>query len=298
MSDWEATFTSWAAGPGTTEQTRADNAEKAVRKSIAANDALSAMDITVFPHGSYRNRTNVRQDSDVDICVRLNSTFFTDYPAEKTDADFGNVAGGITYPAFKNLVHTALVDYFGTAAVKRGDKAFDIHENTYRVDSDVIATLEHRRYALRSDGSHYYLSGIEFYSDAGKRIINWPEQNYSNGCSKHEATARRFKKIIRIIKRLRNLMDERGIAEAKPIVSCLIESLVWNVPNEGFGHSTLTADVRYTLAHLFNNTRKDEDCSEWGEVNELKYLFRSSQPWTRQQAHDFVSAAWNYIGFE
>ena len=89
-----------------------------------------------------------------------------------------------------------------------------------------------------------------------------------------------------------------GYAEAKPIVSCLIESLVWNVPNEGFGHSTLTADVRYTLAHLFNNTRKDEDCSEWGEVNELKYLFRSSQPWTRQQAHDFVSAAWNYIGFE
>ena len=35
-----------------------------------------------------------------------------------------------------------------------------------------------------------------------------------------------------------------------------------------------------------------------GEVNELKYLFRSGQPWTRQQAYGFVAAAWNYIGFE
>src|SRR5205085_842927 len=85
MSDWEATFTSWAAGPGTTEQTRAENAEKGVKKAIAANAKLAQMDITVFPHGSYRNRTNVRQDSDVDICVRLNSTFFTEYPAGKTD---------------------------------------------------------------------------------------------------------------------------------------------------------------------------------------------------------------------
>ncbi|HEX8078424.1 MAG TPA: hypothetical protein VF511_11460, partial [Chthoniobacterales bacterium] len=199
-----------------------------------------------------------------------------------------------------NLVQQALIDYFGREYVKRGDKAFDIHENTYRVDSDVIATLEHRRYVLRADGSYFYHSGIEFRPDSNtaQRIINWPEQNYSNGCTKHEATSRRFKKIIRIIKRLRNVMDEQNIAAAKPIVSCLIESLVWNVPNEGFGHSTYTADVRYVLAHLFNKTLNDADCSEWGEVNELKYLFRPGQPWTRQQAHDFVGAAWNYLGFE
>jgi hypothetical protein len=298
MTEWETTFTSWANGPRPTEQTKCENAETAVRKAIAANEKLKSMDISVFPHGSYRNRTNVRQDSDVDVCVRHNTIFFPDYPAGKTKEYFGNSDGDITYPDYKNLVHKALADYFGAQLVTRGDKAFDIHENTYRIDADVIATFEHRRYVLNSDGTYYYLSGIAFDTDSGKRIINWPEQTYQNGVAKHDSTRRRYKKIIRILKRLRNVMEEKNVTEAKDIASCLIESLVWNVPNEGFGHDAYTADVRYVLAHLFNNTRKDEDCSEWGEVRKLKYLFRPVQPWTRQQAHAFVSAAWNYIGFE
>ncbi len=58
------------------------------------------------------------------------------------------------------------------------------------------------------------------------------------------------------------------------------------------------ADIlRHVIADTWNRTRKDEDCSEWGEVNELKYLFRTSQPWTRQQANDFLQAAWDYIGY-
>jgi Nucleotidyltransferase domain len=194
MANWEEVFTTWAAGPGTTEQSRAENAEKAVRKAIGQNQKLSQMDITVFPHGSYRNRTNVRQDSDVDICIRLNTTFFPQYPAGKTKEYFGNVDSDITFADFKSSVHQALIDYFGADYVKRGDKAFDIHENTYRVDADAIATFEHRRYVLNPDGSYYYLSGIEFKTDHGTRIINWPEQNYRNGCIKHEATGRRFKK--------------------------------------------------------------------------------------------------------
>jgi hypothetical protein len=43
---------------------------------------------------------------------------------------------------------------------------------------------------------------------------------------------------------------------------------------------------------------KSQDCTEWGEINELKYLFRISQPWTMEQAHAFVSAAWDYLGFK
>ena len=88
------------------------------------------------------------------------------------------------------------------------------------------------------------------------------------------------------------------VARAMEIASCLIESLVWNVPDEDFNQDNYREDVRCVLAHVFNNTRKVEDCSEWGEVSELKYLFRSSQPWTRDQAHQFISAAWEYIGFD
>jgi hypothetical protein len=298
MSDWEDTFTSWAKGPGTTEQTKCENAESAVNKAIDAHEKLSVMDVTVFLQGSYRNRTNVKQDSDVDICVRLNSTFFPEYPPGKTREDFGNTKGSISFADYKNLVQKALEDYFGESSVRRGDKAFNIHENSYRIDADVVPTLEHRRYCLNDDGTHYVLSGIGFDTDAGKRILNWPEQHYENGLKKHEDTGRRYRKIIRILKRMRNEMQDEGIEAAKNIASCLIESLVWNVPNENFGYDTYAADMRNVLAHLFNETRKNETCSEWGEVSELKYLFRSAQPWTREQAHNFISAAWDYVGFE
>ena len=298
MSEWDDKFASWANGPGTTEQTKCENAETAIRKALAAHEKLVLMDIAVFAQGSYRNKTNVKQDSDVDICVRLNSAFFPDYPDGKKHEDFGNSASSITFADYKDLVQKALEDYFDEDSVARGDKAFNIHANTYRIDADVVATFEHRRYASNADGSHYYLSGIGFKTDAGKLILNWPNQHYDNGLKKHDETARRFRKVIRILKRLRNEMQDEGNTDADGIASCLIESLVWNVPNDGFGHETYREDVRYVLAHIFNNTGKDADCSEWGEVSELKYLFRSTQPWTRDQAHVFISAAWDYVGFE
>ena len=296
----EDTFRSWAKAPGQTEQEKCDNAESAVRKAIAASSALSLANIKVFPQGSYRNRTNVKQDSDVDISVLRTDICFADYSMSEmlTDSDVGLVNHPYSYGEFKNDVETALRSYFGRNGVTRGNKAFDIHENSYRVDADVVPCFQHRRYKRRSSGGHYYISGTELRPDNGGQIINWPDQNYENGVAKNDATNRQFKGVVRILKRLRNEMDEENIASAKPIPSFLIECLVWNVPNEGFGHDSYTADVRWALAHLFNNTMNREGCHEWGEINELKYLFRGSQPWTMEQAHEFISAAWDYLGFK
>jgi hypothetical protein len=300
MNILEPTFSSWSLGPGQTEADKCANAESAVRRAIAADDELKSHDITVFPQGSYRARTNVRQDSDVDICIRYNSVFFDLYPEGKTREDFGNIQGSMDFADFKNMVGRALTNYFGHGNVRRGDKAFDVHANTYRLDADVIPTFEHRRYTgeLNADGSDYYLSGVAFDPDSGGRVYNWPQQNYDNGVVKNDQTCRSFKRAVRIIKRLRYKMEDDGVVAARNIPSFLIECLVWNVPDDYFLHSTYTEDVRAALMHLFNNTLNYEDCSEWGEENELKYLFRGFQPWTWQQAHDFIDAAWDYAGFE
>jgi hypothetical protein len=294
MNISEAMLVSWSQGPGQTEADRCQNAESAVRDAVRSDDELQNLDITVFPQGSYRARTNVRQDSDVDICVRCNNVFFVDYPEGKTDDDYYHFDSELKYADFKNMVERALRNYFSSNGVTRGSKAFDIHENTYRIDADVIPTVEYRWYV---DMTRYH-SGVGFIPDGGWRVVNWPQQNYDNGVVKNNRTARVFKRVVRIIKRLRYKMDDEGIAQAKNIPSYLVECLVWNAPDSAFNHFTYTADVREVLAHTFNNTLTDEDCKEWGEENDLKYLFRAAQPWTRQQAHSFLSAAWDYIGFE
>jgi nucleotidyltransferase-like protein len=296
--NWEATFSSWGASAGPTEQAKADNAERAVRKAIDASAKLSSKPIEVFVQGSYANRTNVREDSDVDVCVLYTGAFFPDYsPSEGlTGEALGYGTGTYLYSEFKNDVEAALVSYFGRRGVVRGQKAFDVHANTYRTDADVVPCFEHRR-ILGSVQSHWEECGTELHPDNGGVIINWPQQNYDNGVEKNAATSRSFKAIVRILKRLRNQMHDEGFAAADPIPSFLTECLVWNVPNEGLSHSTLTADVRYALAHLWNNTRTDESCNEWGEINEKKYLFRG-QKWTCPQVNAFLQAAWDYIGFE
>ena len=296
MSVSDETINGWSEGPGTTEDQKCQNAEQAVKKAIASNAQLKSMDIKVFTQGSYRARTNVRKESDVDICVRLNSTFFTDYAPGKTNADYGLSDSDFTFAAFKDLVGNALTNYFGADSVKRGNKAFDIHENSYRVDADVLPAFKYRRYF--SDGSNRYLEGIAFNSDQGTRVKNWPEQNYQNGVSKNDETSRYYKRVVRIMKRLRYQMEDDGVAAAKNIPSFLVECLVWNVPNSGFFHTTYKQDLRNALAHTFNGTIKEDTCKEWGEINELKYLFRPSQKWSRQGAHAFLSAAWDYVGFK
>jgi hypothetical protein len=91
-------------------------------------------------------------------------------------------------------------------------------------------------------------------------------------------------------------MSEQNIQQAKEVCGFLIECLVWNVPNDKFSHSDWMGDVWACLAYLFNNTKQEETCNEWGEVSELKYLFGGGQKWTRQQAVFFIDKAWNYIG--
>lgn len=297
---WEETFRSWAKAPSATEQERCENAEKAICEALNSSTALASKNILVFAQGSYKNNMYVRLDSDVDINVMLKDTVFVDYPEGHTDERYGLSDSDFTYAEFKNLVEKALIDHFGSKQVTRGNKAFDIHANSYRVDADVVPTFEYRLYTGTTvDSNHHYHKGTKFFPDDGGAIINWPNQTHENGIEKNSNTNRRYKAVVRIIKNLRGKMQDAGIKEAEGIESFLIASLVWNVPNSYFGNTNYYDDVREVLAHTFNATLQQDKCNEWGEVNELKYLFRDDlQPWTRQQAHNFLSATWDYVGFK
>jgi hypothetical protein len=299
VRDWESTFREWSKPPSNTEEERCNNTEKMIRAAIAESPTLSERNIDVFTQGSYKNNTNVRQDSDVDICVCCRDVFYDVLPQDGSikEESLNFTISDYEYSRFKNEVEAALIAKFGRDMVTRGNKAFDVHATSYRIDADVVPAFEHRRYYKDYYGKIQFHRGTEFHPDNGGRIINWPEQDYSNGVNKNNTTNGRFKFITRVIKRLRNEMEESKMPLNKLTPSFLIECLVWNTPNDGFGHIEYTADVCYMLAHTFNETLSYEKCNEWGEVNELKYLF-IGQIWTWQEAHAFLSAAWDYIGFK
>jgi predicted nucleotidyltransferase len=218
--NWEDVFCTWGGAPSVSEREKCDNAVRAVRKAIDGSMRLGAKTIEIFAQGSYANRTNVRQDSDVDICVLYKDAFFPDYSMSQglSGAVLGFTDGQYPYAEFKNDVQSALKSYFGAGSVTRGNKAFDIHANSYRIDADVVPCFEHRRY-LGTLQSHWHQSGTQLIPDNGTKIINWPRRNYENGVAKNDATSRRFKAVVRILKRLRNEMVENGQKGAEPIPS-------------------------------------------------------------------------------
>lgn len=293
----ESDFREWSKPPTATEEQRCTNAEAVVRNAIRSYSAFATRNIEVFAQGSYRNGTNVRTNSDVDICVRSMDVCFSDVPDGFAKSDFGLVDSSYSYAEFKDDVEKALKSYLGASAVSRGKKAFDLHANSYRVDADVVPTFEHRRYFV-SNGTKRYLSGTELRPDDGGRIVNWPHQNYENGTTKNGLTGTRFKKLVRVLKRLRDEMVAEANEAAKSIPSYLIECMVWNAPNSAFIGDDYAQNLRAILLHLHANTQMDAACTDWGEVNELKYLFRVGQPWTRAAANNFIVAAWNRVDFK
>ena len=262
--DWESMFRFWAQPPSKTEADRCDATIKAIRKAIAMSDKLNRRTIRVFTQGSFRNRVNVRQDSDVDVGVMLYEHFLARYPEGKGHVDFGNISAGYGFSEFKNELEEALVARFGRAAVTRGNKAFDIKANSYHVEADVVPLFEFRHYW--DNGS--YRAGVAVVPDAGRRIENYPERlveywpstplHYENGVSKNAATHQRFKGIVRILKKLRNEMDEAGDPAARAIPGYLLECLAWNAPNSCFGGSTWVERVQSVLMMTYKVFRTFE----------------------------------------
>lgn len=301
-TDWEDTFRRWSRPASDTEDEKRDWTERAIREAIQDSSELSGRSVRVFAKGSYKNNTNVRLDSDVDVAVEFQEIFYwgaTDNAAGMSGADLGITpySGSYQPERFKDDVERALVNRFGASAVDRGNKAIHVRENRSSLAADVVPCFTYRRYYAPGYGYgplHY--QGIQVHPDSGAWIENWPEQNYENGVAKNNTTSRRYKRVVRILKRLENDMLDKGINAEVP--SFLTECLVYNVPNQGFWDDSYQENVRYALVHLYNGTLEGGGADEWVEVNGLKWLFRSTQRWSKTEARTFLSSAWNYLGFE
>lgn len=287
------------------EEARRDRTEREVRAALAAYPDLPNASIRVFVQGSYKNRTNVRLDYDVDVAVeyqegepeptaspRIASTRKALAAKDLTNEDLGlTTLGTFDASGFKDHVEDAMVAAFGRDKVDRASKCIKITNGSTTLPVDVVPCFPMRRY----DSQLTCHRGIRIFPDEGRSIDNFPEQHYAKGCAKNDRTRRRYKRMVRALKRMQtHLLDNGTIDEEIP--SFAIECLVYNIPDSFFGADDYVTDFSRVTKEIWYRTYVEERCWDWEEVNGLKYLFRGSPESLRKSASDLAWEAWQAVG--
>jgi hypothetical protein len=191
--------------------------------------------------GSYANDTNVYRDSDVDVLIRLDSTFYHDAPTLPADQQqlFEKTYPGVAsygLPQFKVQVADWLRTKYGST-VKVGSKAIFIPGNGTRRDCDVLPCARFKYYYRFTTAGESFADGICFWLKDGTRVVNFPVQHSDNCTNKHQATSQWFKPTVRIYKNMRNCLVDRNLLKDGVAPSYFIEGMLWNVPVDKFGTS-------------------------------------------------------------
>ncbi|MFD2034951.1 nucleotidyltransferase [Belliella marina] len=292
----EQQLTNWTAPPSDSEQTKLENSERMVRDAINSDEKLKKKSTETFGQGSYANNTNVRLNSDIDINVRYTGGFYFNLPPNTEEKDVGIESlspSEYSYSEFKDDVENALVAKFGRNDVKRKDKCITIKGNSYRIETDVVPTWNYRRYSKNGN----YVLGAKFRADSGNWVVNYPKQHIENGINKNSNTYRRFKRLTRLHRKLRYKMIDDGENVSDNITSFLLECLVWNVPNRIMNNNDSWTDrLKESIIYIYEQTKDEETCKEWGEVSELLYLF-VGRKWTYKDVNSYMVLLWNHLEF-
>ena len=288
---------SWTKPASESEEGKISNAISMIKDAIDKSEYLKSKDIEVFVQGSYANNTNVKTRSDVDVNIMLKDTFYDSYPDGLTREDYGFVDGTNKFSIYKEEVRKALLSKFETRNIEIGNKSIKIIDNSYRVEADAVPSFQYRNYKyIDSKESDNFVEGVKFFSTSGEEVINYPKKHIENGIVKNTQTKRRFKRVARILKRIRHKMKEDKIEVNQNISSFLIECLVWNVPNKTLdNYNTWEERLKQTIIFLYKETKDFDLCKEWREISELLYLFHDKRKWSYKDVNEFARQVWQYM---
>jgi len=230
----------------------------------------------VFLQGSYKNDTNLRQDSDVDVVVQLEAKLQPQVAALsgfQLEQDQAHKLAYERWKLFRNQVLKALRATYGTEAVTPGRKSLKLAKGKIPASADVVVTL---RCGI----------GLAFYlPDERRWVVSYPQQHHAKGLRKERGTNGMYKRTIRMFKVARNHLIETDAIGDRTAPSYFIECLLYNVPNglfrPSFGQSYCGV-VEYLAAASLQQFK----CQ-----NGVQELFGSSKDlWRVDEAQRLVQA--------
>lgn len=240
----------------------------------------SSRSIKLFIQGSYANNTNVRTQSDVDVAIIQEERFRTEYRSDQNDAMYGFKVVPKPSRSFKDEVQRCLESKFDSD-VERKNKSIKINGNTYRKDADTVPCLRYRDYRYNyGTNSNDYIQGVVITPDNGLPIINYPEQHIENGRKKNVATNHHYKKMVRILKKMRYLMLDSSASSyrnaANEVNSFMLESLLWNIQDWWYIHYCGLYTKTQAFAQLIAQLKTIHDFTIYKEANGIKPLCTSN----------------------
>lgn len=288
----EDTLSGWTGPSSDTEQDKQDRTIRMIREAVQSHDAFDDCTLSVYPKGSYANNTNVRADSDVDVAIQCHDCTYWEEQSPGAHPASNPYKGPWTPQKLRSELVEALRAKFPGQVDTSGSTAIGVNSSSARVDADVVPCFGYKYYF---DSGHIR-KGVMIFPKTGSSFQNYPEQQLENGKAKNTKTNTRFKKTVRILKRVENAMVDAG--NHREVASYFVECLVYNCPNSVLTRLTWADTVKGVLVHIWDELEGSEPSDSgkrWHEVNEIKWLFHATQDWTRKDGRDFAYAAWNYL---
>ena len=133
------------------------NTHESIRKAL--NSPISKLKLNrfsegnhfeIYLQGSYRNKTNIRADSDVDVVVQLNTICCSNKlqinPFYRKRYDSVFKFSNYTWDDFEQDILISLLNYYPQDKIIIGNKSIKLPKGSNRIAADIIPCIKYRYY--------------------------------------------------------------------------------------------------------------------------------------------------------
>jgi len=281
----------------------AQNTHKSIRLALNADTSslkkkgfIEGRDFEIYLQGSYKNTTNIRGDSDVDVVIQLNRVFEAEI-SECSTAEQMLYRQMFPYSNYhwgnwRSDVLESLQAYYGWNNINdTGNKSLKLKKGSGRLAADIVPCLQYRRYCRFRSIVDPFVEGVNFYTRRENRpVINYPKLHYENGSVKNSVNHANgwYKPVVRMFKNARYYLISQRLISKDLAPSYFLECLLYNVPNDRFRASFQLSylEVLVWLSKSLQGASSSFICQ-----NEQMPLFGNTpEQWSIVNAQELISA--------
>ena len=260
------------------------NTHNSIKVALARHSWPERMNRDAYLQGSYRNHTNIRGNSDVDLVIESSNVCYSNLN-EDEKRHLGIGPGSYNYSEFRNQVIMALKSYYGTNMVDdSGQKSIKIAASNNRLAADVVPCITYKLYR----NWNVVAKGITFWTQhSSQQVINYPKLHFQNGAYKNDSANMYYKPAVRMFKNARERIVANDPSLEGKYPSYFVECLLYNVPDDRFGNS-----LAQTFCDVVNFLLSDNSqhlTEFWCQNRQMPLFGNASTQWDITQAKDYIN---------